>query len=360
MILTNIIRASHAEPMSFVQLGQISGTTAGMAQVGLPSLILGPQVTAATSALTHTVQNESIFGANPAAGGSGYIGNSANISGSTSFQVTPAESKDFYLGFLREVDPFVLQLFIHQGIAREILFYLFTDKLIVVEDGKTEELRNDPLDQQNFPKFQNFVHLAMEYGLSSEPVPVRGGAGFDAKKSPLLSSEVTTGGVLLRPGKSTVMTEYQLCFEKRYMSAMAPPASNAPMCGGHTRSVEDHTVSFKDHQGALVKLQVVPRSAFAIFQYLGRIVAAGEAGRITLVSPDAIGQPPLQDEFLFVVTSGLAGPCYLAVDYEGLYYCVPAEGAANTKRILGLLVQLMALNTSIEDIAITPNVRVIP
>jgi hypothetical protein len=45
------------------------------------------------------------------------------------------------------------------------------------------------------------------------------------------------------------------------------------------------------------------------------------------------------------------------VDYEGLNYCVPAEGAANTKRILGLLVQLIALNTSVEDIAITPNVH---
>jgi hypothetical protein len=233
-----------------------------------------------------------------------------------------------------------------------------TDKLIVDEGGKTEELHNDPLDQQNFPKFQHFVHLAMEYGLSSEPVPVRGGAGFDTKKSPLLSSEMAAGGILLKPVKSKETTKYQLCFEKRYMNA--PPASNAPMCGGPTRSFEEHTVSFKDRQGTLVKLQVLPRSAFAIFQYLGRIVAAGERGRITLVSPEAIGQPPLQDEFLFVVTSGLAGPCYLAVDYEGLNYCVPAEGVTNTKRILGLLVQLMALNTSIEDIAVTPNVRVIP
>jgi hypothetical protein len=89
-------------------------------------------------------------------------------------------------------------------------------------------------------------------------------------------------------------------------------------------------------------------------------MAAGERGRITLASPEAIDHGPLRDEFLFVVTDGSSGPCYLTVAYEGQNYCVPAEGATNTKRILGLLVQLMALNTSIEDIAVTPNVRIIP
>ena len=49
MILTNVIRASHAEPLSFVQLGQINGSGAAGATAGLPSLILGPHVTAATS-----------------------------------------------------------------------------------------------------------------------------------------------------------------------------------------------------------------------------------------------------------------------------------------------------------------------
>ena len=77
MILTNVIRASHAEPLSFVQLGQINGSGAAGATAGLPSLILGPHVTAATSVLTHTLQNEAVFGANPA-GGSGFIGNQAN------------------------------------------------------------------------------------------------------------------------------------------------------------------------------------------------------------------------------------------------------------------------------------------
>jgi hypothetical protein len=355
MILTNVIRASHAEPLSFVQLGQISGSNTVGAQMGLPSLILGPLVPAATSAATHALQSESIFGANPA-GGSGYVGNSASLSGSTNFQVTPSESKDFYVGLLHEVNPQILQLFIQQGVAREVLFYLFTDKLIVERGGVKMELRNDPLDREKFPEFQKFVSLAMKYGLSSEPVPVPGGTSREAKKPMLLSSEMATGGILLKPGKSEESKKYQLCFD---LPRNVTPAANAPICGDSTVAAEEHTVSYKDHEGVAVKLQVLPRSAFAIFQYLGRIVAAGEAGRILLKSPEAIDQPPLQDEVLFVVTNASSGPCYLNVDYEGLNYCVPAEGAANTKRILGLLVQLIALNTSVEDIAITPNVRII-
>ncbi len=341
MILTNVIRASHAEPLSFVQLGQINGSGTASATAGLPSLILGPHVTAATSVLTHTLQNEAVFGANPA-GGSGFIGNSANIAGSTNFTVSPSESKDFYQGLLHEVDPLILQLFIQQGVSREILFYLFTDRLIVDRGGQKTELRNDPLDPETFAKFQHFVRLAIDYGLSSEPVPGKG------------NSVMLTG-----PEKSAEPKKYQLCFNKMYWSPTAPPAANSPICGGSTVAPEEHTVSYVGHEGESVKLTILPRSAFAIFQYLGRIVAAGEQGRIQLSSREAIDYGPLHDDFLFVVTDGSNGPCYLAVNYEGINYCVPAEGATNTKRILGLLVQLIALNTAIEDVPVTPTVRVV-
>ncbi len=52
--------------------------------------------------------------------------------------------------------------------------------------------------------------------------------------------------------------------------------------------------------------------------------------------------------------------CFVATDYEGQNYCVPRDGAANTKRILGLLTQIVALNTAIEDVPVAPTVRAIP
>ena len=41
------------------------------------------------------------------------------------------------------------------------------------------------------------------------------------------------------------------------------------------------------------------------------------------------------------------------------HYCVPEEGSANTKRIFGLLAQLLALQTSAADLAITPTVHTV-
>ena len=97
------------------------------------------------------------------------------MNGSTNFQVTPSETKEFYNGLLAEVEPRTLEFFVRRGIARELLFYLFTDRLIEERGGKRRELRNDPLDP-SFPDFQKYVRLAMDYGLSSEPLREKGGA----------------------------------------------------------------------------------------------------------------------------------------------------------------------------------------
>ena len=122
-------------------------------------------------------------------------------------------------------------------------------------------------------------------------------------------------------------------------------------------------VTFRDKSGVKVKLQVLPRSTFAIFQFLGHIVAAAVAaeqtGHVKLRSPEAIGQPPLADDELFDVERRPRGGCFLCVNYPGRDYCVPEEGARNTKRILGLLAQLIALNTSLGGIPITPQVQII-
>ena len=45
--------------------------------------------------------------------------------------------------------------------------------------------------------------------------------------------------------------------------------------------------------------------------------------------------------------------------FDGTYYCVPRQGAENTKRIFSLLAQLLALKTQAGDLAITPTVRAI-
>ena len=77
-----------------------------------------------------------------------------------------------------------------------------------------------------------------------------------------------------------------------------------------TREVADRGRSFRDAKGQLVKAHVFARSTFSIFQYLGRIVAAGEAGKIKLMTPQAIGHAPLKDDTLFAVNTGGGGDCF--------------------------------------------------
>ena len=164
MILTNIIRASLAEPLAFVTWSSDRRQHTS-ATIGLPSIAFGP---ACHQGGQRPCKPRSVFGAD--AGTLGFTPNSGTISGSTTFNVTPSESKDFYLGLLTTVEPDTLAFFTQQGIARELLFYLFTDKIIEEKGGVVRQFRNDPLDPK-FPEFQYYVALAMDYGLSSEQEP---------------------------------------------------------------------------------------------------------------------------------------------------------------------------------------------
>ena len=340
MILTNIIRASLAEPLAFVQLGQVTGISTASATIGLPSLVFGPPPTKAIGAL----QSQTIFGAD--AGTTGFAPNSGAISGSTTVNVTPSETKDFYLGLLTSVAPDTLAFFKQQGIAPELLFYLFTDRVIEERGGVVRQWRNDPLDP-NFDKFQNYVALAMRYGLASEQEPGSAQAVASKKKN--------------GPAEETPQRKWRLCFEKSVWAPDVKPAGNEPMCGSKQKSSDPRTVSFLDRNGERVRTQILPRSTFAIFQYLGHVVAAERSGRIRLQSNEATGYGPLFDDQLFdiAIDGNAAGDCFLYVTYAGHNYCVPQHGARNTKRILGLLAQLIALSTSISAIPVTQQVQLI-
>ncbi len=359
MIFTNIIRASRAEPLAFFELGQVSGSNSTASQLGLPSLVIGPQAPAvngasnisSAAAASHFLDPQMVFGANPAA--SGFASNSISTSGSTSFNITPAETKDFYRGLLLPVEPETLAAFIEQGIANEMLFYLFTEKIAKVSSGVVTVYTNDPLDA-NFKEFQRYVGLATAYHLISEPEP--------GSKPPKAASSDKSKKSNSSSADNPPPQVWRLCFDR---SAWAPGtkfADNHPMCGSKEKMKDPREVNFLDGTGKRVEMRVFPRSTFSIFQYLGRIVAAGDAGAVTLRTPEAVGTPPLQDDTLFAVNSGvgIAGDdCFLSVAYGGRGYCVP-NSAFNTKRILGLIAQLLALNTSIQDVGITQQVQLLP
>ncbi len=361
MILTNIVRASKAEPLAFQSLGQITGSNTSSLQMGLPSLVLGPASmvgktypTAAQNAIG--LDKQFVFGADPAQ--SGFLANGMTTSGSTSFNVTPSETQDFYKGLLEPVEPQTLALFKEQGIADEILFYLFTEKVVEERAGMAHqnEFVNDRLDP-SFEAFHHYVELAMRYGLSAEPTPGVKIVGASSSDKSGNSDKKNSGDAT-----SELVTDWRLCFNRKAWAPGTPYADNHPLCGSKEKMADPRTVTFRDPHGVKVTTHVFPRSTFSIFQYLGRLVAAGDEGQIKLITDQAKGHAPLEDDTLFAVTTAaapLGGDCFLTVDYGGANYCVPA-GALNTKRILGLLVQLLALNTSIRDVGITQQVQLLP
>ena len=63
------------------------------------------------------------------------------------------------------------------------------------------------------------------------------------------------------------------------------------------------------------------------------------------------------DEALITVVKNLGGECFVHTWFNDGDYCVP-EQAATTKRIFGLLAQLIAIQTAASDLSITPIVRI--
>jgi hypothetical protein len=326
MILTNIIRASRSEPLSFVSVSGIHGSTTATGSVGLPAITIGPLQTAA--------EHQFIFG-----GGSGSGSpNAVSAIGSTTIDVSVQETKDFYRGLLTPVSPSTVAFFTSQGIPREILFYLFTDRLIETKAGKRRELRNDPRSP-TFEEFKRYVELAMEYGLSSEVIPAP--AGKNAKNG---------------------HEEYsRLCFDPLYKSSNVSFVGNNPICGSRARFGQGHNVStFLSKKGEPVSVEIRPRSTFEIFHYLGGLIKAGDNGLVQLSNQDDASLGGAKDNILFLVTQGAGPSCFLSVAYADSSYCVPDGSAPNTTRILGLLAQLLALNTTITDLPATPSVRIVP
>jgi hypothetical protein len=102
-----------------------------------------------------------------------------------------------------------------------------------------------------------------------------------------------------------------------------------------------------------VVYEIIPRSTFGIYQFLGRILALNVQDTFEMRG----SLDPTEDRHILTVLRDSSGGCFAEVAFAQEYYCVPLRGAENTKRIIGLLAQLIALNTNTLDLSITPSVR---
>jgi hypothetical protein len=368
-ILLNIARASYSQPLNFVTINRIGGAGMVDLRAGLPQVTIGSNQTAQ--------QRQVIFGGTPNSNT-----NILETQATGNFDVAVLDSKDFYKGLLTPVSTSEVNLLISQGFPRELLFYVLVESIRVSHTSTrtTFEFRNDPTDGRwsglegsshcdlllarahpdgpsgfdplfrsvawskeherdcNFQKFRYFVRLAIRYGLTTETIRLRP----QGAKSPI--------------------TITRLCFDP----AIAAPnrlrnvISQSSECGAAASQNSPRGLAFRFPNGIQLAFEVKLRSPFAIYRYLGRLLADGTTERVILHDEDGAVPGPHGSQKLLAITHEMGGSCFTEVLYSSKYYCVPMTGSEYTKQIFSLLGQLSALNTTAADLPVTSTVRVTP
>jgi uncharacterized membrane protein YgcG len=393
-IFLNLVRASHDYPLSFTTIANVTPSMQNTTSLALPSFLLGPRVPSATSPL-FTPGRDVIFGNTTA-------GNSTQVS--TNFNVSTQETSAFYEGFLKPIDLTTLNYFIRQGYSRELLFWLFTDSFeLVTPQGLHIGYHYNPPEDYGCPRndprhrcFIDFVHNAAFTGLTVEEKTLQssgsgggGGGGGGGKPS--------GGGAA--GAKPTTYSYQRFCFNKILGAEAQATVSreeaaatlstldvlpdlifnSALACGDPSWNPSPDNQSAQPDilpltlapESSAVKfgITIVPRSAYGVFEFLGSImkIRANKIGPLPSAyipaNRPSIAKPPIletihEDPNLLVVTQNLGGECFVHTWFEDGDYCVP-EDAATTKRVFGLLAQLIAIQTAASDLSITPIVRVI-
>jgi hypothetical protein len=350
-VLLNLVRASRDEPVYFVALNQIgaSGTTDFRASA--PQFFLGPNLPAVDKIATFS-------------SGSTFLDNATN----SNFQMSLLGSKDFYAGLMAPLSLRDVDLLLHQGYSRELIFYLVIDKATITEipakggpaplTNRPQVVYNDPANADNFKDFNYYIKEAMEHGLTTETHEAADAAPADDSAS---------GG---KPGgkKPGGGAQADLCYDKALATQndiqdIAPGSFCGDKAGetaGGPLYVTLHDKGFILHDRQL-QIDVTTRSIYGIFYYLGRMIRSGQGVELQAFNLPA---EKIEASSLLDVTTGgrfgAASPsgCFSAVSYEGQSYCVPLEGADNTKRIFGILNALIALKQSPGDLPITQTVRI--
>lgn len=388
-IFLNLVRASHDYPLSFTTIANVTPTMTNTTSLGLPSFLEGPgaagflvkgATTTATTFPTNSPFRDFIF-SNTTASNSTAVG--------TNFNISTQETGAFYDGFLKPVDLQTLAYFIRQGYPRELLFWLFTDSFEVSSPKGILGYRYNPPDSlgcdPHDPRrrcFVDWVHIATFSGLTVEEKTVEKPPGRGGGNG---------GGSSSGSGKPIRYTYARFCFNKiqaEQATELVPQAlvlqskknldlplnalyDETHRCGGKWDPEADSDKAQPDIlplEFGPIKFRIIPRSAYGVFEFLGQLMKLERENYVpdaNLVPPgrsDVANSPILatihKDPHLMTVVQNIGGECFVHTWFNDGDYCVPEE-ATTTKRVFGLLAQLIAIQTATSDLSITPIVRVI-
>jgi hypothetical protein len=387
-IFLNLVRASHDYPLSFTTISNITPGMTNTTSLALPSFLFGPHIgsyatTPAATAPLFTPGRDVVFGNTTA-------GNTTAVT--SNFNVSTQETSTFYQGFLKPIDLQTLNYFIRQGYSRELLFWLFTDSFDITLPPNPIPIgfHYSPPDDYGCSKadpkhrcFIDWVHNAAFTGLTVEELTAeattsaapKGGSGSGSASPP--SKGVTYARFCFNPvlAQQAANSVSPMLVQASINELDVQPSvifKSSLACGSDTSWASD----FNKPQPDILPLQlgpvsftIVPRSAFGIFEFLGKLMKI-QRGQITpskfaYIPPgrEYVLKPPLletvhDDPHLVTVMQNLGGDCFVHTWFEDGEYCVP-EQATTTKQIFSLLAQLIAIQTSSSDLSIVPLVRVL-
>ncbi len=339
-ILINILRASESSPLGFTQVTQVLGSGGSSFSIGLPTVGIGGGPQQAT-------QNRALFGPNGVA-----------LGPHTNFNLSPLETKEFWLGMLTPLSADTLAFFINQGVSREVLFYLYLQRVQINATGKTPEIDvNDPAAPR-FNEFSEGLRAALTLGLTAQtktqtldvgpPLP----ANQATDVNNLLS--IAKAGLDIVPSKSggtyqlqTTRSAAVLCFDQARASVdiaarLGPSVGCSNPLAGSAPSP------------AALTFQFCPRSTYDIFRYLGTVVRESlrQGGHnIDLVTEESkvFGGSDAMADKLFVVEKNSNHPSFVSVKYGKDTYSIP-KSATTSIQVLALLRELVALSTSVNSL----------
>jgi hypothetical protein len=364
-ILLNIIRASYYEPLNFVAIAKY---TAG-------------------GQLTSNMQGTALYAASVSHPQVTYGPLTGGVQASNSFDLNVLETKDFYNGLLKNLSATDMDFWFKQGLPRELVFYAILESIRVTRPGGTVyEYRNDPSDDKwtdevtgavefnsprcipqltgngfqtnydtnrelwsgvhardcRFEKFRYLVSLSVKYGLRIESYTV---------PNPKWTKDSTT--------EPKTLTKSRTCYDPAIVRLFGGSVTAVPSLCGST--IKRKPIPFDlGGPGVLTAIDLTPRSAFAIFEYLGRVLASQSMDRVRLSGREAVEFGRIEDPRVLNVVTGETLGCFADAWYRGVHYCVPNEGSENTKRIFTLLRAVLATNLAATDLNATPTVRVTP
>lgn len=354
-VVRNVVRASLTEPMSFVAVTKVTGGRTTDFTLGLPTITFGPGQT--------TAQKQSVFGSN-----------STKTSQTYSVELAQLRTDTFTKGLMNPVANTQLENFSHQGISRELLFYLFVDSIRLDVNDEPHVFRNDPLQDDPklcpaptsekereayepgraiakgkpcpFRTFQYLLDTALGYGVAVQPGKPKPPVDTQAHTVDLKVSRLgdPPPAPTTDPSAKPPRSGDRLCFNPTLWTTRPTGAVAKYICGAD--GTDEEGFLEVEFESVTARIGVSFRSPYAMFEYLGAVSRLPPDQHPVLVrsGPRYVDQ----DRRLFPLQNSVEG-CFTRIEYKDQAYCL-RDNAYDAKAAVKVLILLLQMNTNRTDL----------